>query len=108
MDFWSGVTPACSGKDNESESIIYDQFPMIALDLYHAEGQVLTLSVAPQQYLRPVASDEKPDSDCYKVAVASSTTGTVIGKHPVLRIHLLLLHLPLPLHPLLLQHLPLL
>ena len=78
-DFWTGVDPICMNHSEADSRSLYDNFPIIELDLYTADYKSITLAVSPQQYLRPVVF--KPGQDCYKVGVTSSTQGTNIGKY---------------------------
>lgn len=57
-------------------------FPTIDIDLYADLGRVVTLEVAPQQYLRPAGlADLYTQQDCYKIGITKSDSGTVIGKY---------------------------
>ncbi|KAF6026143.1 BACE1 [Bugula neritina] len=76
--FWYGTDLACFNHSNDASSF-YNQFPVIHLHILSTAQQEVVLYVSPVQYLRPVPPLTSTDKDCYKVAVASSSAGTVIG-----------------------------
>lgn len=60
---------------------IYSLFPVVALDLYTNEERIITLNVAPKQYLRSSGYYNDLQKDCFKVGIAKSDTGSVIGEY---------------------------
>lgn len=76
-NFWKGVDHICW----DHGTIPYDDFPTITISFPQTKNSSFNLIISPQQYIRPVGedNDDTPGVDCFKFAVASSTTGTVLG-----------------------------
>ncbi|XP_048756417.2 beta-secretase 1-like [Ostrea edulis] len=77
LGFWSGDIDLCY-KDG---AIPYNIFPFVALEFAENDRQSFKIFVAPQQYIKSVGEKDisNPDEICYKLGIASSTSGTVIG-----------------------------
>ncbi|KAK3106956.1 hypothetical protein FSP39_003917 [Pinctada imbricata] len=75
--FWKGEKNLCWAEN----TIPYDAFPSIYISFTETESSAFSLVISPQQYIRPIGeeNDESPDEDCFKIGIASSTTGTVLG-----------------------------
>lgn len=75
--FWTGDIDLCY-KDG---AIPYDIFPSVGLGFAENDQQSFKIIVAPQQYIKSVGKkdDENPDEICFKLGIASSSSGTVIG-----------------------------
>ncbi|OWF41934.1 Beta-secretase 1 [Mizuhopecten yessoensis] len=76
-NFWEGVDHICW----EEGKIPYNDFPTITISFPRTKNSSFDLVVSPQQYIRPVGEDNDDTAgvDCFKFAVASSTSGTVLG-----------------------------
>ncbi|XP_033758974.1 beta-secretase 1-like [Pecten maximus] len=76
-NFWAGVDHICWDEG----TIPYDDFPTITISFPQTKNSSFNLIISPQQYIRPVGedNDDDPGVDCFKFAVASSTSGTVLG-----------------------------
>ncbi|XP_061183759.1 beta-secretase 1-like [Saccostrea echinata] len=77
LGFWNGDIDLCY-KDG---TIPYNIFPFVALEFAENEHQSFKIIVAPQQYIKSVGKkdDSNPDEICFKLGIANSTSGTVIG-----------------------------
>ncbi|XP_060067485.1 beta-secretase 1-like [Ylistrum balloti] len=75
--FWEGADHICW----EEGKIPYNDFPSITISFPQTKNSSFNLVISPQQYIRPVGedNDDTPGVDCFKFAVASSTSGTVLG-----------------------------
>ncbi|XP_062574458.1 beta-secretase 1-like [Saccostrea cucullata] len=77
LGFWNGGIDLCY-KDG---AIPFNIFPFVALEFAENEQQSFKIIVAPQQYIKSVGKkdDNNPDEICFKLGIANSTSGTVIG-----------------------------
>lgn len=74
--FWTGLEFNCW----DPGSVPYDKLPTISLVLPVNSTTAFKLVVSAQQYMRPVGkSNDTEQQDCYKLAIASSDSGSVIG-----------------------------
>ncbi|KAK3581004.1 hypothetical protein CHS0354_013898 [Potamilus streckersoni] len=75
--FWTGDEILCWGRNK----VPYNNFPVITLALPATTDSMFSLNLSPQQYLRPVNDDNdtSKEEDCFKFAITSSESGTVIG-----------------------------
>ncbi|XP_064604914.1 beta-secretase 1-like [Liolophura sinensis] len=75
-EFWNGDDSMCWSKDESANS----NFPSISLSLSHTYNSVFKLVLFPHHYLRPVdLSDIAQGEECFKFAISSSDSGTVLG-----------------------------
>lgn len=76
-NFWQGIDHVCWAEG----MIPYDDFPAVTLTFPRSKNSSFSLILSPQQYIRPIGedNDDTTDVDCFKFAVASSTSGTVLG-----------------------------
>ncbi|KAL3885749.1 hypothetical protein ACJMK2_025791 [Sinanodonta woodiana] len=75
--FWTGDEVLCWRRNK----VPYNDFPVITLVLPTTNDSMFSLNLSPQQYLRPVGDDNDTTKgeDCFKFAITSSESGTVIG-----------------------------
>lgn len=74
--FWASEQVLCWDPGN----VPYDSFPTVSLVLPVNKTAAFKLIVSSQQYMRPVGkSNDTFGQDCYKLAITSSDSGTVLG-----------------------------
>ncbi|XP_052253845.1 beta-secretase 1-like isoform X1 [Dreissena polymorpha] len=75
--FWAGLDNLCWREGYTP----YHLFPNVSLVLPVNTTAAFGVIVTPQQYLRPVGeeNDDKPENDCFKLAISSFDSGTVLG-----------------------------
>lgn len=74
--FWSGEEVLCW----DPGTVPYNSFPTVSIVLPVNKTAAFKLVISSQQYLRPVGkSNETVGQDCYKFAISSSDSGSVIG-----------------------------
>jgi beta-site APP-cleaving enzyme 1 (memapsin 2) len=81
--FWQGSDLLCWPQGY----MPWHKFPMLTIALAASSNETVNLVVAPQQYLRRISDSEqadggfvtRPDMDCFRLSMAPSETGTVIG-----------------------------
>ena len=71
--FWVGIDLLCWPRNRTP----WNSFPQIKITLAGSANTTFDLIISPKQYLRPVHDQYNPRSteDCYKFAIAPSTTG---------------------------------
>nr|XP_002740155.2 PREDICTED: beta-secretase 1-like [Saccoglossus kowalevskii] len=74
--FWTGAELMCYGEDVTPWQI----FPSFSISLLSENlSQVYKLIISPKQYMRKVDDVSNTINDCYKFAITTSASGTVIG-----------------------------
>nr|AHF49001.1 BACE1 [Branchiostoma floridae] len=75
-EFWTGEDLMCW----KIGSTPWEHFPPMGIYLQGtSNSEAFRLSISPQQYMRAVSDGLGRTEDCYKFAITSSDTGTVIG-----------------------------
>lgn len=73
--FWTGDEEICWPRDQSG----WDAFPNITIYLAHNNNTAFSISLPPQSYMWPSYESSNLTTECWKLGIEESKTGTVLG-----------------------------